>query len=323
MSTRVCIIVLNWNGLKDTLECLESLKALTYPNYEVLVVDNASTGGDVSGLKHAFADSVSIIENDRNYSFCEGNNIGIRYAIEHSNPDYFLLLNNDTIVDPGFLSSLISACENDPSIGMAGPKVYFHQDPNVIQSVGGRINWWKGQALLLGNNEVDRGQFDGTGEVDWVSGCALVARRTAIDAIGLLYAPYFGYFEETDWCVRCKRAGYRVMVVPEARVWHKNRISYDVNSATSSPHTYYMTRNRVLFMKRNATVPQFAAFLARLVFREALPFAALALLIQRHNRRLLAPYYRGMRDGLLLVLTKESHGGGQYVSSQGGRDSPA
>jgi GT2 family glycosyltransferase len=307
---RVLIIILNWNGLNDTMECLESLKKITYPNYRVVLVDNGSQGDDARALTDRYCDYIHLIKNDENYGFAEGNNIAIRYALENWKPEYFLLLNNDAIVDPDLLSSLVSACERDPLVGMAGPKVYFHHEPTVIQSVGGHINWWNGFARLEGNNEIDRGQFEATREVDWVSGCALLARKKVIDAIGLLYAPYFAYFEEVDWCVRCKRAGYKVMAVPEARVWHKNRMSIDVNASTSSRYMYYMARNRILFMKRNATVLQYAVFLAQLVFRQTPSFVASSLLIHRQNRKLVAPYCRGIRDGFLMTLAGKSQDAG-------------
>ncbi len=298
---RVSVIILNWNGLKDTVECLESLQKSRCDGSEIIVVDNGSTCDEAAVLSARFGDFIRVIRNRTNQGFAEGCNIGIRDAFRRGTPDYVLLLNNDTVVDPDLLPLLISACEGDPSIGIAGPEVYFHHDPGAIQSVGGRINWWNGLASLLSTSQVNPGQLDRMADVDWVSGCALLARTSMIKQVGMLYAPYFAYFEEVDWCVRCRKSGYRVVHVPGARVWHKNPGSPEIGPS-SSRYIYYMTRNRILFMRRNARWLRFIVFLAQLPVTQSLPFTVASVTIHRRNRSLLAPYYRGLRDGLLLSL---------------------
>ena len=114
MSQKVSVIILNWNGLDDTIECLESLRRITYPSYEAVVVDNASSGDDAQVLRQKYAQYAHIIENDKNYGFAEGNNVAIRYALKHSNPNYFLLLNSDTVVAPAFLGIMVDDAEGDP-----------------------------------------------------------------------------------------------------------------------------------------------------------------------------------------------------------------
>ena len=121
----VSIIILNWNGLEDTIECLESLKKITYPNYKLIIVDNGSEGNDVAVLRHRFGSYIHIIEKDKNYGFTEGNNIGMRYALK-GEARYILLLNNDTIVDPDFLSNLIKVAAGDPKIGLLIFCIFFH-----------------------------------------------------------------------------------------------------------------------------------------------------------------------------------------------------
>ena len=123
-SPKVSIIILNWNGLNDTVECLESLDKVTYPDYQVIVVDNGSTGGDARTLRERFGDYVHIIENDKNYGYTGGVNIGIKYALNNLAADYILLLNNDTIVDPEFLTKMVELAESDNSIGIVGAGVY-------------------------------------------------------------------------------------------------------------------------------------------------------------------------------------------------------
>lgn len=295
---KVCIIILNWNGLEDTIECLESLKKVTYPDYEVILVDNGSEGNDVEILRERFGDHIQIIENDKNYGFAEGCNIGMRYALENSDPDNILLLNNDTAVDPDFLTELVKVAESDSLIGIVGPKVCFYHEPNVIQSAGGQINWWTGQASLIGCTQFDKEQFDEIREVDWVSGCALLIKRKVIEQVGLLYAPYFAYFEEAEWCTRVTRAGYEVIYVPKAHLWHKSQFSI---SRTDGLPMYHMSRNRFLFMKRNSTRLQFISFLVYFFLKDFL-LSSVLILARQKDPKLLLSFYRGTYDGINLTL---------------------
>jgi len=138
----VSIIILNWNGKEDTIKCLQSLRKTRYSNYEIVVVDNGSTGDDVKVLGEIFGDYIHIIKNDRNYEFAEGNNIGMRYALK-KDTDYILLLNNDTVVDPEFLTELVTMAESDPRFGILGSKIYFYDNPNKIWFAGGNISLWR------------------------------------------------------------------------------------------------------------------------------------------------------------------------------------
>jgi hypothetical protein len=156
---KVSIIVLNWNGLEDTIECLESLRKITYPNYGVIVVDNGSEGNDVEVLKEKFGDYIHIIENDRNYGTAEGYNIGMRHAFESLASEYILLLNNDTVVDADFLIELVTVAERNGHIGMVGPVIYDYYDPTRVRSAGGLSTgiealWLTFHCLMLESNLV-------------------------------------------------------------------------------------------------------------------------------------------------------------------------
>jgi GT2 family glycosyltransferase len=242
---QVVIVVLNWNGLPDTLECLESLHRLDYPNCKVVVVDNGSTDGSVPVIRERFP-TVTILEIGENLGYTGGNNVGLRYAPVQG-ADYALLLNNDTKVAPDFLHRLVDAAEADPLIGMAGPTIYYHAQPDVIWSAGGAIDWRRGSTWMVGLDERDEEQF-GTEprRVDFVTGCAMLVRRTAMEQVGLLDERFFAYYEEAEWCVRIARAGYRIIHVPQAKIWHKISPGEQANSPLIH---YYMTRNRLLFLK--------------------------------------------------------------------------
>ena len=144
----------------------------------------------------------------------------MRYALEHGY-DYALLLNNDTEVAPDFLAKLVYAAESEPAIGAVGPTIYYHERQDVIWSAGGVIDWWRGNSAMRGVGEQDRGQYGAPIDVDFVSGCALLCKCAALERAGLLDERFFMYYEETEWCVRIKRAGFRILHIPSARIWHK------------------------------------------------------------------------------------------------------
>jgi GT2 family glycosyltransferase len=241
----VAIIVLNWNGRADTLECLASLASLDYPAYEVVVVDNGSADGSVPVIHECFP-MVRLLENGENMGYAGGNNVGMRYALAQE-AEYVLLLNNDTKVAPDLLRRLVEAVEANPRIGMAGPTIYYHERPDVIWSAGGAIDWRRGSTRMLGLDEPDAGQLGmEPREVDYITGCAMLVRRAVMEQVGLLDERFFVYYEEAEWCVRATRAGYEIVHVPLARMWHK--ISPSTQADSPFVH-YYMTRNRLLFLK--------------------------------------------------------------------------
>jgi GT2 family glycosyltransferase len=256
---RVSIIVLNWNGQHDTVECLESLSHISYPNCEVIVVDNGSTDGSVEQFK-AHYPAIKVIENQENLGFAEGNNVGIRAALQEDTA-YILCLNNDTIVDTRFLDELVNIAERDPRVGFAGPKIYYYNylgrgRKDVINSAGVKLNMWIGKVWPLGDHEIDAGQYEEIRLVDSLIGSCLLVKTRVITEIGLLDPKFFTYWEETDWCSRGAAAGYTSIYVPKAKIWHK----YAASSGSGRPNDYYVTRNRFWFMRKNALKRQLFIF---------------------------------------------------------------
>jgi GT2 family glycosyltransferase len=247
MQPTVSIIVLNYNGRDDTLACLRSLEHLTYPNVNVIVVDNASSDGSADAIRAAHP-QMTLIETGANLGFTGGNNVGIRRALDQG-ADYVMLLNNDTIAAPDTITLMIEVMEADPTIGVSGPMIYYYSAPETIWSAGGQIDWSRGVTAMIGVNEEDKSQFGLTPRrVDFVTGCALLVRREVWEKIGLLDDQFFMYYEETDWCVRASRAGYKIVHVPQAMLWHK----ISIEERAASPRTYYyMTRNRLLFLRNS------------------------------------------------------------------------
>jgi len=249
---RVSIITINWNGLEDTVECLESLRKITYPEYKVVVVDNGSEGEDARLLRQKFGDYIHIIENDRNYGFAEGANIGMRYALANLGPDYFLLLNNDTIVAPDFLGELIEVALTDKKIGILGPKIYYYDEPERVWFAGGSISYWLGRFWHRGIGRTDCGQFDDIVDVDFVSGCCMLASGAVVSSVGLLDGAFFFGTEDYDISIRAARGGFRVLYVPGSKIWHKIGRSTGRTGRKPTPFVaYYGARNHFILMEKH------------------------------------------------------------------------
>lgn len=255
-SPKVYIIILNWNGWKDTLESVESCLKLDYADFKLLVVDNDSSDGSERILRERFP-SLDIIRTCENLGYSGGNNAGIRYALAKG-ADYVWLLNNDTKVDAAALSEMVRVAKDDSTVGMVGPKILLYSRPEYLNCIGSTINLITGQPRLIGLGEKDDSRFDTIREMDTLSGCSLLVSKDMMDVVGLLDEKFFLFFEETDWILRAKRAGYRMLYAPRARIWHK--VSASVGGHQSPLMLYYMTRNNPLLMRRNLGMFAFVRF---------------------------------------------------------------
>ncbi len=240
----VSIVTVNYNGSEDTCEMIESLTKITYPNIEIIVIDNASPNDRPRVIKERFP-SVILYESIINYGFAGGNNQGIMRA----RGEYVLLLNNDTIVDKGFLEPLISKLESDHTIGAASAKLRYYYDRSIIQYAGYTpINHHTMRNFAIGHKEKDRGQYDKDTDTAYAHGAAMIVPMRVIREIGMMSYTFFLYYEEADWSYRIKRAGYRICYVHNSLVYHKESISVGKLSALK---IYYLNRNRIVFMRRN------------------------------------------------------------------------
>ncbi|MBI1745445.1 MAG: glycosyltransferase family 2 protein [Acidobacteria bacterium] len=241
----VYIIVLNWNGWKDTLECLESCQKLTYPRFRMVVVDNDSSDDSTTQIRARFMD-LPLIETSENLGFAGGNNAGIQYALEQG-AECVWLLNNDTVVAPDTLTELMALLQSDARVGIAGSKVYYYDEPRPLNCAGGRISRFTGYPFNIGRHETDRGQFDARQDVDYILGCSFLIRASAIRATGLMDDRFFLYFEDADWSYRARRQGWRVVLAPKSLVWHKESRSVGLHSPRM---IYYFARNSLLFAQK-------------------------------------------------------------------------
>lgn len=258
---KVFIIVLHYQDKQLTLECLQSLEKIKKKNLQVqilVVVNNPNE--NLSDLARKFP-QVIFLETGQNLGFAEGNNVGLRYALENQ-ADFILLLNNDTEVHPDFLLRLIKAAQKQKKGGLFVPKIYFapgfefHQSRyqkadhgKVIWFAGGQMDWANIATRHRGVDEVDQGQYDRLEETEFITGCALLAKRKVFEKIGLLDKKYFLYYEDADFCQKALKAGFKLFYVPQSKIWHKVAASSQIGGDL---HDYFLVRNQLLFGLRHA-----------------------------------------------------------------------
>ncbi|TMB68238.1 MAG: glycosyltransferase family 2 protein [Chloroflexi bacterium] len=257
----VTIVILNWNSLEDTRDCLQSLGHVTYSNRRIVVVDNGSALREAARLRDEFHE-VHIIESATNIGFAAGANLGIRFALAQGS-DYVLLLNNDTTVDSTFLTALVDAGQSRKDGAAFCPKAYFYARPEIIYSTGGSVSIWTATAKQIGRGVRDSGQFDRIAARDYADGVCMLIPRAALEIVGLLDEDYFAYWEETDWCTRARAKGLRCYYIPEAKIWHK---AARVQSPTNEYHFLYR-RNALMFVRKRGTpVHRIVALLIHIFF---------------------------------------------------------
>lgn len=331
---KVAIIVLNWNGWRDTIECLESLQRITYPNYQIIVVDNGSTDDSMDKIKawargkiwvdskffkyDAHTKPVHYLEYDsqiiaefsgdperkakfesipynrklifvqtrENLGYAGGNNVGIMYAL-YNGVDYVLPLNNDTIVNVDFLEAMVTLAEEDPKIGIVGPKVVFYDNPDKIAHGAGFIDWIRGRSISKDVNQPI--------ECDFVTGVCILIKKEILHKLGCVFdEDYFIYWEDTDFCMRVKQSGYKIYYDPIVMVAHKVSQSTGLNERNPFA-LYYYRRNNILFMQRHAPRNRKIEFYIYIIFVKT--FLSLLKSILR---------YKGFRKYELMAILKSS-----------------
>jgi len=292
---KVVIITLNWNGGNDTIECVESLKRLNYPNYHIVVVDNGSTDGSVSAFKAQYP-NLTIIENGCNLGYAAGFNAGLKYAYEQG-ADYFLILNNDTIIDPDALTELVKVAKQDEKIGFVSGKVYWYNRRDVLQTAGRENDPLTLVGRHVGSGEIDRGQYDKIQDYNFIDDIFLLVRHHVYETVGGYDPIFFLYYEETDWCARVRRAGFRIVYTPLAKIWHKGIIGNE-NLPLTPKRIFYLQRHEIPFIWRNASREQWDAYLRHLLLR--LPY--ILLRYAKHGRfRTMLAYFKGVSYGMVWV----------------------
>lgn len=267
------IIVVSWNRYPDLSECLDSLERLTYSNYHITVVDNGSTDGTPQRILEQYP-GVCLLRTGENIGFSAGNNVAIRRVLSSLDTvDYILLLNDDTVVEPGFLDSMIKSVAEDPSVGMAAPLIYYHDSPEKIWWAATRLNLKSG--WKLGWHFVPPMRLDRPYDVEVVPGCAMLVRREVVEQVGLLNESLFMYWEDVEYCIKAKELGYRLLCIPTARIWHRVK-----TLPSSSAQLYYCVRNLVWLVDNRASS---TSFLHRWFRRTVILGTYSAVILIRHS----------------------------------------
>ena len=279
----VSIISINYNQIFHTCEMLESLGNCTYPNKEIIIVDNNSED-DTSIIKQKYPD-VKLIISKKNLGFAGGNNLGILEA----KGDYILFLNNDTLIDPGFIQPMVDVFREHANVGLVSPKVIYH-DTNIIQYAGTtKMNKYTAQAFTLNYQEEDKGQSDAVVETSFGMGTAMMTSMEVIKNVSLIPDVFFIYYEEIDWSEKIRKNGYKIFYAGNSKIYHKDSISIGQDSPL---RIYYLTRNRILFIRRNRSVLEiFLSFVFILFF--AMPKHCLIFLF-KGELRYIRSYIKGM-----------------------------
>jgi len=258
----ILIILINWNGYKDTSECIKSLLNLDYSNYRIIVVDNASTDDSLQRLKEEFGQKAHFIQNKKNLGFTGANNVGFQYALVNGF-QYVFVLNNDTVVDKNSLKALVSFVESndDKNLGIISPKIYNYYKKDHIESKGGIIDIVRSRNYPLAYGKIETPEArakDSPYKVSFATGSAMFISAPVLRKIGFFDDAYFAYYEDQDYCFRAEKAGFSIWYCPGARIWHK--VSSSTGGYKSTLAIYLSTRNRVKFVLKNGTLMQKALF---------------------------------------------------------------
>lgn len=261
---KVSIIMINWNNSTDTINCLKSIKKITYSDYNIFLLDNNSKKDSQEEIKKYLKESENqefnyktidvtdlnkkypnlnllYIINNINSGFASGNNIVLKYIKDYVDSDYVLLLNNDTVVAPDFLDCLVNTGNSSENIGFTGIRTYYYDNPDKLQTIGGSLidyNHCEASAITTTSDEIT--------VCDFITGSCMLVKQSILDNIGFLDSKLFMYWEDADWCMRGKNNGYISVTTPNSMIYHK-----EGGSSTSDFRLYYHTRNRIYVMKKN------------------------------------------------------------------------
>lgn len=305
LNDTVSIVLLNYNGELDTIECLESLKKIDYPSFKIFLVDNKSCDESVEKIKSfldydefydydlVFEDDLSdytlrkdcnlvFVPNNDNYGFAGGNNVALKYILENNLGDYVLLLNNDTIVSRDFLDCLVRTSKNNDDDCFVGITHYYYDKRESIQTIGGGlVDMVHGEASAIRDPEY-------TGNLDFLTGSCILSSLKVLSEVGLLCEDYFMYWEDVDWCTCLREQGYKIRISDGGCIYHK-----EGSSIKSLNRIYYHTRNRILYMSKHTsglTYHKFMIYIVLYVMKESLN--------NRKNKEYTKTLQKGLKDAI-------------------------
>lgn len=257
----ICVVLVNYNGIKDTVECVKSLKECSYNNIHIIIVDNASLHGRADFNTVITRDMCEIIFNTENVGFAGANNIGIKRGLEIG-ADYFLILNNDTVVDKNFLPPLLHAFNRNQDVGIATGKIYYYDEPTYLWFGGSYYNHKLGECKIVGIGEKDSSRYNIEKDIPFATGCLWLVSKNTIETVGYICEDFFLYYEDTDYCERVKAEGYTIRYVPQSVIYHKESRS---TVKGSDSYQYYNNRNYLFYMKKCQRINRFYFYIKRAI----------------------------------------------------------
>jgi len=300
----VQIVILNWNGHEVTIDCLKSLLKVDYPNFRILLVDNGSADSSIRDIEQFILDypQISLLPLDKNYGFTGGNNKGVEHILASSTPDHFLLLNNDTEVEPTFLLKMVALLEKDNQTAAVVPKIFYYSRPDTLWYAGGYINKFSCMGEHYGINKQDSVKYSKVNKVTFMNGCAMLIRTSIINELGLFDDDLFANCEDVDLSIRLLQNGYNIMYEPNAVVLHK--VSYSFTNSNNKWFGFYIaTRNLVILQKKHNLSKWYFPFAFSYFFLRWFLYLEIKFLLQANF--LLCKYLAiGLNDGFTKRLRK-------------------
>ncbi|MDD5699631.1 MAG: glycosyltransferase family 2 protein [Candidatus Nanoarchaeia archaeon] len=290
---KVSIVFLTLNSKEYSFDFIESLKKITYKNYDIIIVDNGSTDNGPQEIRKKYGKFVTVIENRKNLGYPAGTNIGMREALRRGSK-YILQINDDMLVEKDFLSYLVDSMEKHPEVGVSTSAIYYMEPRNMIWCAGCEYSIKSYKPLNQG--EVDHGQINEEKYVD-ACDCVLMIRAEVLKECGLLDESFFLIHEQTEWCLRIAKKGYKSLLVPKSKIWHKVSASIDKFKYEKELSLYYNIRNWLLTIKKNKSAVYFLFVLfLELTFLAGIRFFRY---IKNKQSKLITTYYTAIWHALI------------------------
>jgi len=248
---KVSILILTWNTCDEVLTCVEHALGADYPNYDVVVIDNASQDGTSAAVRHRYP-SVTLLQNSENLGYAGGNNRGIKYALEHG-AEYVLIINSDTVMPPDLLTKIVQIASSSDDIAVVGVKNLKMSDPSTVWAAYLELTYSRELLHVVGREQPDSPALSVVKDVPGVSGACMLLSRRAVEDVGLLDETFFMYHEDLDWCQRAISKGYRCVYAGTAHILHKGSSS----TLRTRAGYYFLVRNSILFARKHGNPMQY------------------------------------------------------------------